>query len=171
MNVQEQTTGTSLFARMAAIDLATPRKLSLEPVKASDTVLGLASEEIRRLYCLRVDLIGKYEEMMAEVNAKGEEHVRTHDDVELEGHDCAEFWKSMEAGMGRINELKSELESVTNIIRAAVELEFPAARKVSLGMREGWQIVTTESEVKRELNEMLAGLEMMFGGRVKIVRV
>lgn len=132
--------GFDMFAAIAAVDLTVPPNEPYKPVAEGEEVLGVLSENLRRLerVCssLHAEQCESVENLRKLVLAHVEEH-RTG-----KAHDCDAFQKKALLLQQELEESKSVYEMVVRIFHDLVFLEFGIPNSQDpVGIREGAQVV------------------------------
>ncbi len=140
---------TSIFALMAAIDLATRTPLDLDTLDPSDAVIGTLSDELQRLAYLVVDLEKEAEAIDQEGRAAARAHNQLHRDeinggAALPQSVCDEHHQALATLASRFRVARDVAKEAENVFWGAVHFEYPEFDSQHFGIREGFVLIANE---------------------------
>ncbi len=144
------TKGLDLFAAMAAVDL-TAMSMSMDdgvwgPVEEGDTVLGVMSENLQRIFCVRANVFFELRSFAGAAREKGIQLIARHLEevtsrVEGEELGCTAFQKEIEDTFEETYGLQMVCDRVSEILSDLIALELGLESTQGLIVREGFQVV------------------------------
>lgn len=130
----------ALAARLSDVDTTQPLPTSqaLIPVQEGDHLVGVCSDEAKRLYCLATSIGNRADRSRRRALVIVIEQIDNPQGLE----DAAQVGRE-------VNPLVHELETLTALFWQTIRHTYPDLEtKAVLGVREGWQVVWRDADVE-----------------------
>lgn len=139
---------SSILAEIMALDLSTAVKYSnLTPINETDEVLGVLSDDLKRVWFFLETLSQKAKEasgpLIEELRELSRKHEEAHEGQNHSEKDCGEFQKNGTELQDKINKIVFSHRQAKTLFWAAVQLEFELTEELPLAIREGSVLVKT----------------------------
>ena len=143
--------GFNPFERLASVDTTvTPAGLDLTPVKDDEAVVGVASDEVVRLFHLTEEMKARALAFLAQVDEKEKEHEKLHDLDEATDESCEDMIRWRISSTETAKSLVAQANHLRNIAWSAIRVQFPEIDKVrEAHIREGFQVVVNKQDLER----------------------
>lgn len=154
--------GVDLLALAREVD-PSQRDYGLKPVQEEDHVVGVVSEELRRIWLVYTDLRTHARNEIENVAALDHAHSNLHGKRECNRRGCARLRDHIETAKVRALEAEAALTHVSCAFwaLACLELSILEMPEQELALRKGFVVVTTDEvdeDHNREVGEWLSGL-------------
>jgi hypothetical protein len=158
----------NLFALMQGVDLSRPLPEALGQLLPGEKVVGVMSDDLKRVYWVRLDLDAKAKGITAQALEMKEAHVKAHhaDGAEHNDEECDAYKQQVLAKIDERNSIRKHVNSLTSILQELMALEFAGAieeaqregiANLALELRDGYQVVVVEED------SFLQSLDALFG--------
>lgn len=159
----KDTTGpTDFWAQVQAVDLSaiSGETVNFYTLKEGDTILGDASDMVRRLRVAASREVAKLFSLQQEVGRKMDEHVDLHERSGNSGanHDCEGVRRELAVLIAEVKRLEKRVRYADGIFWASVKLDFPELEgKGSMFLAHGWKVGYQKQEPETRSGILIIG--------------
>ncbi len=161
----------SILAQILALDPSTAVFTDVDPSEGTDEVLGVLSDDLKRLWVFLTKAGKKAREESAptaeELDKLKDEHRKAHESGDHSPEDCATFKEKARPLAEKLGQIHFVHSKTHDLFWTLVSLEFGLKEEAELSVRDGGVVVKTPPKE----TDPIASLVKTFGGLGGIIQV